>query len=194
MLAAHTLPVGISVDSKHSHGAWAEQLGGISFPLLADFHPKGAVADSFGLYLAKGGITDRATVIVDAAGTVRYAASVTPGGKRDIEALVSFCEQLDAQWPEELPPFEATPGLSGDESLYIKDHCMFSRWVKYARANLHLDEALPVHNVSRDEQARADLERLGGKNQAPALRSGDAVMYESADIIQHLVGKAGLRW
>ena len=30
-------------------------MGGISFPLLADFHPKGAMAESFGLYLAGSG-------------------------------------------------------------------------------------------------------------------------------------------
>ncbi len=38
---------------------------GISYPLLADFHPRGAVADKFGVYLADKGITGRAIVIVD---------------------------------------------------------------------------------------------------------------------------------
>jgi len=35
--------LGISVDSVHSHRAFARELGGIDFPLLADFHPKGDV-------------------------------------------------------------------------------------------------------------------------------------------------------
>src|SRR6266850_645006 len=38
--------LGISVDSIYSHGAWAA-VRGITFPLLADFHPKGAVAQSY---------------------------------------------------------------------------------------------------------------------------------------------------
>jgi peroxiredoxin len=35
--------IGISVDSIYSHGAWAA-VRGITFPLVADFHPKGGAA------------------------------------------------------------------------------------------------------------------------------------------------------
>ncbi len=63
--------LGISVDSVWSHKAFAEKLG-IRYPLLADFQPRGAVASQFGLYLADKGITNRATVIVDKNGVVRY--------------------------------------------------------------------------------------------------------------------------
>ncbi len=69
--AADTQVLGVSVDSKFSHDNWASSLGGISFPLLADFHPKGGVAASFGLYLEDNGITDRATVIIDKNGIVQ---------------------------------------------------------------------------------------------------------------------------
>jgi len=55
--AAHTQVLGISVDSIFCHAGWAQSLGGISFPLLADFNPKGAVAESYGLYLKDAGIT-----------------------------------------------------------------------------------------------------------------------------------------
>jgi len=180
------------VDSTFSHSAWASALGGIRLPLLADFHPKGEVAKSFGLYLDKRGITDRATVIIDAGGTVRYAASVTPAGERDIEALVAFCEKLDADWQSELPAFPEQPGLPEGAELYIKDRCMFSRWANYARTNLHLTDALPMVNVSVDAEAKARLEARGGKHQAPALVCGDQVMYESADIIRFLVERCGV--
>lgn len=177
---------GISIDSTFCHAAWAEQLGGISLPLLSDFHPKGEIAEAFGVYLADNGITDRATVIIDAGGTVRYAKSVTPAGKRDIDALVTACEEIDAQWSEALPAAQAPKGLPAGAKLYVKDNCMFSRWALYARTNLHLQDALPVVNVSRDPAALAELERLGGKSQAPALVVGDSVMYESADIAKLL--------
>ena len=36
--------VGVSVDSAFCHGAFREKLG-LTMPLLADFHPKGAVCD-----------------------------------------------------------------------------------------------------------------------------------------------------
>ena len=39
---------GVSVDSAYSHKAFQEKLG-VSIPLLADFHPKGAVARAFGI-------------------------------------------------------------------------------------------------------------------------------------------------
>lgn len=188
-MAAHTLAVGVSIDSVYSNAAWAAALGGIAVPLLSDFHPKGAVAASMGCYLDAAGITDRATVIIDASGTVRYAASVTPAGKRDIEALVAFCEQLDAEYGSELPPFRIESTLPANVSLYVKDHCMFSRWAMYARSNLHLD--IPVHNVSTDAARMAELEKLGGKPQAPALRVGDDVMYESAEIAAFLLKSCG---
>src|SRR5579862_6347773 len=43
--------LGLSVDSVWTHKAFAEKMG-IRYPLLADFHPRGAVAEKFGLYLA----------------------------------------------------------------------------------------------------------------------------------------------
>jgi peroxiredoxin len=60
---------GISVDSRWAHKAFAEKLG-LKYPLLADFHPKGAVAARYGLYLEDKGITARATVVVDRNGKV----------------------------------------------------------------------------------------------------------------------------
>lgn len=190
--AAHTLPVGISIDTTYCHAAWAEQLGGVSFPLVSDFHPKGEIAEMYGVYLPDKGITDRATVILDANGIVRYAVSVGPGGRRDVEALVAECERIDAEWSG--PPLaEPSPneGLPADAVLYIKDRCMFSRWALYARTNLHLEARLPVVNVSRDADALAELERRGGKPQAPALALADRVMYESADIAKYLAEHCG---
>jgi alkyl hydroperoxide reductase subunit AhpC len=44
----------------------------INYPLLADFNPRGAVADKFGVYLADKGITGRAIAIIDKAGKVAW--------------------------------------------------------------------------------------------------------------------------
>src|SRR2546426_9174387 len=64
--------LGISVDSIYSHGAWAA-VRGITFPLLADFHPKGAVAQSYRVYRDKDGFSERALYVVDADGVIRYS-------------------------------------------------------------------------------------------------------------------------
>jgi peroxiredoxin len=61
---------GISVDSRWAHKAFAAKLG-IQYPLLADFHPKGAVAEKYGLYQPEKGLANRATVIIDKNGVVQ---------------------------------------------------------------------------------------------------------------------------
>ena len=61
--------LGISVDSVWTHAAFAKSLG-LSYPLLADFHPKGAVASKYGLYLEDKGLTARATVVIDRQGRI----------------------------------------------------------------------------------------------------------------------------
>lgn len=64
--------VGISVDSIYSHGAWAA-VRGLSFPLLADFNPKGEVARAYRVWREPDGFSERALYIVDADGIIRYA-------------------------------------------------------------------------------------------------------------------------
>jgi glutaredoxin len=63
--------LGISVDHVPCLQAWAESLGGISFPLLSDFWPHGAVSDKYGV-LRTDGKSERALFIVDKAGIIRY--------------------------------------------------------------------------------------------------------------------------
>ena len=65
--------VGISVDSVPSHVAFAKSLGNIErYPLLADFHPKGEVSKKYGVWKDDKGICERAVVVVDKQGIVRY--------------------------------------------------------------------------------------------------------------------------
>ena len=81
--------VGLSVDNTWSNQAWAEAKG-ITFPLLSDFHPKGAVAEQYGV-LREDGITERALFLVDAEGTIRYSyvspILENPGAAGVLEAL-----------------------------------------------------------------------------------------------------------
>jgi len=84
----------VSVDSKFCHKAWAETFGGIDFPLLADFHPKGAMARTYGAWLEDKGITDRATVLVSKNGKVLWSESVTPAGARQPGQLLAKVQEL----------------------------------------------------------------------------------------------------
>jgi peroxiredoxin len=62
---------GISVDSAFSHKAFQQHLG-ITIPLLADFHPKGAVSRAYGAYIDERGHNHRALVMIGPDLVVRW--------------------------------------------------------------------------------------------------------------------------
>ena len=185
--AAHTQVLGISVDSLFCHSGWAQSLGGISFPLLADFHPKGGVAQSYGLYLEANGIGDRATVIIDAKGVVQHISSVTPGGRRDIGELAALCEKVDAGYGEALPDFPKPAGIGKVDALYVKSACGFSLKTLWAVDNLHLNGKFPVKNVTDDAAANAEMVKLSGQDKAPCMIVDGKPLLEADEIVKHLV-------
>jgi peroxiredoxin len=63
---------GISVDSAFTQKAFQQHLG-IDIPLLADFHPKGEVTKSYGLYAEKFGNGKRALVMIGPDLVVQWA-------------------------------------------------------------------------------------------------------------------------
>ena len=85
--------LGVSVDSAWAHKAFARHLE-VSYPLLADFHPRGQVAAKFGLYLDDKGITQRATVVIDKQGVVRYVYVNEILEQRDNKQIHKALEQL----------------------------------------------------------------------------------------------------
>lgn len=90
---ANAQVLGVSVDSAWTHAAFAKQLG-LSYPLLADFHPKGAMAEKYGLYSADKGITARATVIIDKAGKVAWVRDHGAGNQRDDKEILEELKKL----------------------------------------------------------------------------------------------------
>ena len=71
----------ISTDARWSQTAFRERLGS-SIQQLSDFEPKGATARAFGV-LHDGGFTQRALVIVDPDGGVRWSYQApTPASSR----------------------------------------------------------------------------------------------------------------
>jgi len=186
--AANTQVLGISVDSVHCHANWGRDLGGISFPLLADFQPKGAVAESFGAYLAAPGITDRATVLIDRGGTIRHASSVGPAGERDIAELAALCEGVDKAGSSTTVAAASPKGLGNDAVLYVRKPCGMSRRVQVAADNLHA-AGLTVRNVSDDPDALAALKALSGGETAPCLALDGAAVLEADDIVRTLADR-----
>ena len=67
---------------------------------------------------------------------------------------------------------------------------MFSTNATAALRNLHLEDAVPVYNVTEDAARREELESLAGTHQAPCLVVGNKPMHEAADIVRYLAGRA----
>src|SRR5262249_14978804 len=65
----HARVLGISVDSRWAHGAF-KKAEGLSATLLADFHPKGAVAQKYGVFVEGAGIAKRGTFVIDKEGVI----------------------------------------------------------------------------------------------------------------------------
>src|SRR5260370_12574633 len=59
--------VGISVDGAWCHAAYAKDRR-LHFPLLADFHPKGETARSYGAYRHQDRVSERALFVIHSEG------------------------------------------------------------------------------------------------------------------------------
>ncbi|WP_347156830.1 redoxin domain-containing protein [Pontibacter chitinilyticus] len=91
--------VGLSVDSKWCHNAFKENRN-IHFPLLADFEPKGKVAQEYGVYNAEKGVSQRALFVLDEEGRIQWSylspESINPGADGILDAL----DEMDKQQKE----------------------------------------------------------------------------------------------
>jgi mycoredoxin-dependent peroxiredoxin len=87
--------LGVSVDSVWSHKAFADKMG-IKYSLLADFHPKGAVSEKYGVYLGEKGITGRAIAIVDKGGKVAWFKNYDIPVVPDLKEVAAALQQVKA--------------------------------------------------------------------------------------------------
>ena len=87
--------LGCSVDTTWSLKVWAQQEG-YDFPLLSDFWPHGAVAETYGVFSADLGFAFRGTFLIDKDGIVRFAEHNGPGDARDQQGWRDALEQLAA--------------------------------------------------------------------------------------------------
>ena len=79
-----TALVAVSCDHMFSLRAFAEH-DAISFPLLSDYWPHGAVSTAFGIFNEKVGCSGRATFVVDRDGVLRWQVENEIPNARDID-------------------------------------------------------------------------------------------------------------
>jgi peroxiredoxin len=82
--------LGISVDGVWCHEAFTKDRH-LKFPLLADFEPKGATAQTYGAYRKSEGVCERALFVIDKNGIITWSyispVAVNPGADGILTAL-----------------------------------------------------------------------------------------------------------
>ena len=105
--------LGVSVDSIDSHRSWAEELGGLEYPLLSD--EAKALSHAYGVLDETEGVALRATFIINPAGAVCYQVVSHVNVGRSVEETLRVLQALRT---ERLCPSDWKPGeATGDVAL-----------------------------------------------------------------------------
>ena len=151
--------LGISVDHIPCLVAWAESLGGINYPLLSDFWPHGAVAQTYGVLRAEGK-SERAIFVLDKRGVIRYIDIHDIDDQPSNVELRSVLRQVDpeaaARAPKEVEP-EDVELPHGGIVMYCTPWCPDCK-----RARLWLAErnlAYTEVNITRTPGAELQVKR-----------------------------------
>lgn len=163
-MGLNTQVLGISVDHIPCLKAWANSLGGISYPLLSDFWPHGEVARCYGV-LRKDGKSERAIFVLDREGIIRYIDIHDIDQQPDNDELRRVLREIDpesaARYVEPREEDEALP--HGGIVMYCTpwcDDCKLARvWLK--ERGLAYTEV----DISRSRKAAAQVRAWNGGNQ-----------------------------
>ncbi len=177
-----TQVLGLSVDSVPGLTAWAESLGGITFPLLSDFYPHGEAARAYGV-LRQDGRSERAIFVIDKEGVIRYVDVHAIDEQPDNDILFQVLEELE---PRAAAIYKARqekePAASASEGqTLVKLYC--TPWCpgcRRARAYLR-DHNIPFTeiNVASDREAARQLRGWANGNETtPTFQIGDRIVID----------------
>jgi peroxiredoxin (alkyl hydroperoxide reductase subunit C) len=85
--------LGISVDNIPTLYSWTNQMGKLWFDVLSDFWPHGAVASRYGI-LRSDGTAERAIIIIDKKGIIRYIDVHDINERPPLESIIRQLEKL----------------------------------------------------------------------------------------------------
>lgn len=85
--------LGISVDNIPTLYSWTKQMGHLWFEVLSDFWPHGGVASRYGI-LRSDGTAERAIIIIDKKGIIRYIDVHDINERPPLESIISQIEKL----------------------------------------------------------------------------------------------------
>ncbi|MBN1310478.1 MAG: redoxin domain-containing protein [Anaerolineae bacterium] len=155
----------ISVDSVPCLKAWLDTFNGVTYPVLSDFWPHGAVAQAYGV-LRSDGTSERALFIVDKQGILRYIDIHDIDMQPDNEVLLAELRKIDpdaaAKEPKAEKPAAGGSLPSGGVVLYCTSWCPECR-----RARAWLNErSIPYTevNINSDPEAAQQVMKWNNGN------------------------------
>lgn len=90
----NTVPLGLSVDSQASKRIWGNFLWLYELKILSDFWPHGKTARDYGMLIEEEGFTQRANVIVDENGVVRWVKVYPLSQLPDIDDVIKVLSEM----------------------------------------------------------------------------------------------------
>lgn len=136
--------------------AWAKSLGDISYPLLSDFWPHGAVAEKYGVLRSAEGKSERAIYIVDEEGVIQYIDIHDIDDQPDNEVLFAELDRINPEAaPKETDPVsDDLP--KGGVVMYCNNWCPGCRKARnwFAENQIEFQEVDVVLNKHAAYQVR----------------------------------------
>jgi peroxiredoxin len=83
----------VSVDGVWCHRAFAEARA-ITFPLLSDFEPKGAVSRTYDAYRTEDGFSERALFVLDPEGRIAWHETVPPEQNPGADGILNVLDDM----------------------------------------------------------------------------------------------------
>ena len=156
----NTQVFGISIDHVPCLQAWAESLGGISFPILSDFWPHGKVAGEYGV-LRENGTTERAIFVIDSEGVIRDIDIHDIDDQPDNEELFAILRQINGHSTESSAVLKEDKEIPSDGVImYCTRWCPDCRKARewFAAHEIEFHEV----NINLDPRAAAFVKDLNG--------------------------------
>lgn len=88
--------LGITVDNIPTLHAWTNQMGDLWFPVLSDFWPHGAAANSYGV-LRSDGMAERAIFVIDKKGIIRRVEVSDINVRPRLESIVEALAEIEGR-------------------------------------------------------------------------------------------------
>src|SRR3981189_2101121 len=142
--------LGISVD-----GAWCDEAFAkdrhLHFPLLADFHPKGEVAKSYGAYRETDGVCERALFVLDNRGEIFWSycspIAVNPGADGILEALENMPnERKNGHGPRS--KFQSRSMITSGERPVLRSRWSSTATMNALTAGSHIRSSMRYRHIS----------------------------------------------